>query len=238
MAVTSEIKEKKENDEIIIEVKDVKKIYTRGKVSEPALDGVSLSIRKGDFITIQGPSGCGKTTLLNMVGMVDTPTSGDVIIGGVSTLGLKEQDKTLIRRRIGFVFQAYNLLEELSALDNVAIALAPFGIKTKDRNEKAKKMLELVDLGDKLKNTPSELSGGEQQRVAIARAIVIDPSIILADEPTGNLDTEKGEDIIKLFRKLNEEYGHTFLIVTHNKEIAVYGKRKILMKDHKILSDD
>jgi putative ABC transport system ATP-binding protein len=229
----------KSNDPIIV-LKNIVKKYLLGTQDITALDGVTVEFRKGEFITIQGQSGCGKTTLLNMAGLMDRPTSGDVVIMGKSTKDLTDKEQASIRaNHVGFVFQFYNLIEHLTALENVTIALAAKGIKKeKERNEIATKVLVRVGLGDRLKNKPDELSGGERQRVAIARALVNGPSIVIADEPTGDLDTETGAEILGLFKDLNEKDGHTILIVTHDPTIGAMGKRKIRMKNYKIIQDE
>ncbi len=222
----------------IVSVRNVGKQYQLGTVRIDALRGVSVDIRKGEFITIQGPSGCGKTTLLNMIGLIDEPSSGDIIIDGKNAKLLTQDEKAFIRTEIPLIFQFYNLIEYLTALDNVAIALAAKNVRDdKQRKAMARSMLERVGLSNRLQNKPEELSGGERQRVAIARAMVVRPKIILADEPTGDLDTRTGGDILALFQQLNMEYGYTFVIVTHDPKVAAMGKRKILMEDYRIKED-
>jgi len=193
---------------------------------------------------IVGQSGSGKSTLLNMIGLMDKPTSGKVIINGIDVSTMKSREQAKMRTNIGFVFQFYNLFPELTATDNVIIPLLAKGKREKtgkknqtENTAKAIKMLDRVGLGNRVNNHPDELSGGEQQRVAIARAMVNEPSIIIADEPTGDLDSKTGKEILDLFIELNEKYGYTFLIVTHNPEIAKLGKRRIEMMDGKIISD-
>jgi putative ABC transport system ATP-binding protein len=222
----------------IISLRHIEKSYQLGTKKIDALNDISLDIYQGEFITIQGPSGCGKTTFLNLLGLIDDPSSGELIIGHQRVDNLTEDEKSAVRVRTPTIFQFYNLLEYFNATDNVGIALAAKGIKNaKERKKKAEEMLILVGLGHRLKNKPEELSGGERQRVAIARAMVVEPTIILADEPTGDLDTRTGNEILELFKQLNIKYGYTFLIVTHDPRIADMGTRKIKMQDYKIISD-
>jgi putative ABC transport system ATP-binding protein len=207
--------------EVLVRLESVTKVYKVGNQEIRALDGVTMTINKGDLITIQGPSGCGKSTLLNMIGLMDNPTGGKIFINEKDILSLKEREKNKIRSHIGFVFQFYNLLVELDAKQNVMLPLyVKPAKKGKEMNkmalERSESMLSETGLGDRTGNTPDELSGGERQRVAITRAIINDPSIILADEPTGNLDTKKSKEILELFINLNKK-GHTVLIVTDGK---------------------
>ena len=222
----------------IVETKDLRKEYRMGKGNfVMALDGVSLEIKKGEFLAIMGPSGSGKSTLLNMIGALDKPTTGSVLIGGADITSARNSSLPNIRnQKIGFIFQQYNLVPTLNAVENVMLPLkyAP-GSKSEAR-QKAKEALELVGLSDRMKHKPAELSGGQQQRVAIARALVNKPDIILADEPTGELDTHTGKEIINLMLKLNKENGQTFIIVTHNPEIANICQRTIFVRDGKISS--
>jgi len=225
----------------IVSVKNVIKKYTIGSRIITALDDVSLDIYDGEFLTIQGPSGCGKSTLLNLMSSMDNPTSGDVYIKGQLTSEMNDNQQSEFRaNNVGFIFQFYNLVDHQTAIGNVELAINATGIKMKkkDRREKARKVLERLDLLSRMDNKPGELSGGEQQRVAIARAIVNNPAIIIADEPTGDLDTEIGGKIIDLFKELNEKEGRTIIIVTHNPEIGTLGKRRIMMRDYKIVSDN
>jgi ABC-type lipoprotein export system ATPase subunit len=222
----------------IISLKSVSKSYTRGEQSILALDNADIEVNPKDFITIVGPSGCGKSTLLNMIGLMDIPTSGTIIVDGKNTSALKSSEQSKMRTRIGFIFQFYNLFQELSALENVTIPLLAKGENDEKKNkEKAMEMLKRVGLENRVDNHPGELSGGEQQRVAIARAMIADPAIILADEPTGDLDTKTGKEILDLFIKINLDFGYTFLIVTHNQDVARLGKRIVEMKDGKIIND-
>jgi putative ABC transport system ATP-binding protein len=223
---------------IIISVRGVTKEYDLGEQKIKALDDVSLDIHNGELITIQGPSGCGKTTLLNILSIMDSPTSGEVLIGDKKITGLSDNEQSEIRAKsFGYVFQFYNLINHLTALENVRLALDASGVKDKKkRDDIAKEVLVRVGLGNRLDNKPDQLSGGEQQRVAIARALVNNPAIIIADEPTGDLDTETGREIIGILKELNEKEKRTILIVTHDLSVAAVGKRKILMRDYKIVS--
>jgi putative ABC transport system ATP-binding protein len=226
------------NENVVVSLRGITKEYDLGEQKIKALDKVSLDINKGELITIQGPSGCGKTTLLNILSIMDSPTSGDVFIGGKKATGLSDGQQSEIRAKsFGYVFQFYNLINHLTALENVRLALDAAGNKDKkNRDEIATKVLTRVGLANRLNNKPDQLSGGEQQRVAIARALVNDPAIIIADEPTGDLDTETGREIIGILKELNEKEGRTILIVTHDLNVAAVGKRKILMRDYKIVS--
>lgn len=219
----------------IIYLHDVHRYYIVGDIVVKALDGVSIKIYKGDFTAIMGPSGSGKSTMMNLIGCLDTPTSGGILIDGEDTRGLKESDLAYIRnRKIGFVFQQFNLLGKLNALDNVMTPLIYSGDTTyRERRERAEHALERVGLADRMRHLPNELSGGQKQRVAIARAIVTQPSIILADEPTGALDTKTGEQIMELFHELNDE-GNTVVIVTHNEEIGAACPTQIRLRDGKL----
>jgi len=222
----------------MLRIKKIKKIYQMGKVKVEALRGVSFYIDKGEFVAIMGPSGSGKSTLMHIIGCLDQPTEGSFIIGGKDVSKLNDDRLAEIRnKRIGFVFQQFNLLSRTSILHNVEIPLIYAGVKAKQRRELAKQALESVDLGDRLKHKPNEISGGEKQRAAIARALVNNPLIILADEPTGNLDTKIGEEIMKIFNKLHQE-GHTIIMVTHEAEIARHAQRIIHLRDGLIEKDE
>lgn len=218
----------------VIYIDDVHRYYVVGDFVVKALDGVSMSVGRGDFIAIMGPSGSGKSTLMNLIGCLDTPTSGKILIDGEDTSGLNETELSYIRnRKIGFVFQQFNLLAKMSALENVMTPLLyTGGIGVKERRERAEYALERVGLKDRMKHSPNELSGGQKQRVAIARAMVTQPSIILADEPTGALDTATGNQIMELFGELNGE-GNTIVIVTHNEEIGCACPHQIRIHDGK-----
>jgi len=222
----------------MLEIHKIKKIYQMGKVKVEALRGVSFYIDKGEFVAIMGPSGSGKSTLMHIIGCLDKPTEGNFVIGGKDVSKLNDDKLAEIRNKsIGFVFQQFNLLSRNSILHNVETPLIYAGIKTKKRRELAIQALESVGLSDRAKHKPNEISGGEKQRVAIARALVNNPLIILADEPTGNLDTKTGEEIMKIFDKLYQE-GHTIIMVTHDVEIARHAQRIIHLRDGLIEKDE
>jgi len=222
----------------MLKIKKIKKIYQMGKVKVEALRGVSFYIDKGEFVAIMGPSGSGKSTLMHIIGCLDQPTEGNFVIGGKDVSKLNDDRLAEIRnKRIGFVFQQFNLLSRTSVLHNVEIPLIYAGVKTKLRRELAMQALESVGLGDRVKHKPNEISGGEKQRAAIARALVNDPLIILADEPTGNLDTKTGEEIMKIFYKLHQQ-GHTLIMVTHEAEVARHARRIIHLRDGLIEKDE
>ncbi len=221
----------------LLEAHDLVKDYELGGEVIHACNGVSLSIARGEFVAIMGASGSGKSTFMNMVGCLDTPSSGHLLVDGVDTATLDSDALAEIRnRKIGFVFQQFNLLNRTSALDNVAVPLIYRGLGSVERREKAKAALEAMGLGNRLGNTPAKLSGGQQQRVAIARALVTEPLMILADEPTGALDTQTSEDIMGIFQRLNDE-GITIVLVTHEADIADYARRRILFRDGKVIED-
>ena len=222
----------------MLKIKKIKKIYQMGKVKVEALRGVSFCIDKGEFVAIMGPSGSGKSTLMHIIGCLDQPTEGNFIIGGKNVSKLNDDRLAEIRnKRIGFVFQQFNLLSRTNILHNVEIPLIYAGLKTKQRRELAKQALESVGLGDRVKHKPNEISGGEKQRAAIARALVNNPLIILADEPTGNLDTKTGEEIMKIFYKLHQQ-GNTLIMVTHEAEVARHARRIIHLRDGLIEKDE
>ncbi|WP_439146614.1 ABC transporter ATP-binding protein [Vibrio sp.] len=225
------------SNKFLVELSNIGKHYSSGDTEIRALDGVDLSIEKGEFLSILGPSGSGKSTLMNMLGCLDKPTEGDYQLDGKNVAALSANDLAGIRnQKIGFVFQSFNLLEYASALDNVALPLVYSGIKAKERRKRAAALLEQVGLGDRLDHKPNQLSGGQKQRVAIARALVNDPQIILADEPTGALDSKSGAEIEALFNQLHAE-GRTLIIVTHDNSLAERTKRIVTIKDGKVLSD-
>jgi putative ABC transport system ATP-binding protein len=221
----------------VLELKDLTKTYMMGQVPVEALRGVSLNIYKGEFIAVLGPSGSGKSTLLNMIGALDRPTSGMLRINGVDVSTLGDNQLADIRRGIGFVYQTFNLIPRLSALSNVELPLSIEGIPKSTRRLKAEVMLKIVGLGDRTHHKPSELSGGERQRVAVARALITNPSFIIMDEPTGNLDSKTGLEIMEFVKKLNREQGITVIAVTHDPEIGNEAKRIIHLKDGLIESE-
>jgi putative ABC transport system ATP-binding protein len=222
----------------VIEIKNVTKVYQMGEVEVHALRGVSLQIKDGEFLTIMGPSGSGKSTLMNLLGCLDSPTEGTYTLHDRDVSRLTDTQLAHIRNQeIGFVFQQFNLLPRTSALRQVELPLIYGGVSPRERNRQARTALEAVGLGDRMGHKPDELSGGQQQRVAVARALVTQPSIIMADEPTGNLDTRSGEEVLAIFQRLNEQ-GITVIFVTHDPEIAEYSRRTILIRDGLIERDE
>jgi len=221
----------------MIQVKKISKIYKTDSIETVALSDVSFDIKKGEFVAIMGPSGSGKSTLMHILGALDRPSSGVYILDGENVSNLSEDDLADIRnQKIGFVFQAFNLLPRTTALKNVSLPMIYAGIPKKERLSRAEKFLKMVGLGDRMLHTSSQLSGGQQQRVAIARSLVMNPSIILADEPTGNIATTQAEEIMDIFEKLNAD-GHTIVMITHEQDIAEYAKRIITIRDGKIVMD-
>lgn len=222
-----------------VELYDVVKDYHVGPVTVHALRGVTMKIKRGEFVAIMGPSGSGKSTLLNLIGAIDRPTSGKILIDGINISMLNDNELAHLRnKKIGFIFQAYNLINRTTVLRNVELPAIVAGLSRKERIKKAKKMLEIVGLVDEIHRRPNYLSGGQQQRVAIARALINDPSIILADEPTGNLDSKTGREIMEYLRKLNEEFGTTVIVVTHDREIAEMADRILHIRDGKIIGEE
>jgi putative ABC transport system ATP-binding protein len=220
----------------IIKISNIDKIYKMGSGAFKALDNVSLSIYKGEYVAIVGPSGAGKSTLMNIIGCLDTATSGEYILDGLNTKCSDNKLAEIRNKKIGFIFQNYNLLPKLSILENVELPLLYLGYPSNKIREKAKEAIEKVGLSSHIKHKPSELSGGQMQRVAIARALVTEPQIILADEPTGALDSKTGKEVLKMLSDLNNE-GNTIIMITHDKEIAANAKRIITVRDGSIQSD-
>lgn len=215
----------------VIQLEGVTKVYQMGEWEVHALRGMNLSIHEGEFVSIMGPSGSGKSTMLHIIGCLDRPTSGSVFLEGVDISHLNNSRLARIRgSKIGFVFQSFNLYPTLNALENVELPMMILNAGKEERREKAKKLLESIGIGDRMYHFPSLLSGGERQRVAIARALANDPAVILADEPTGNLDSQSGEEVLKIFRELNEE-GRTVIVITHETSIAESAARIVKMKD-------
>jgi putative ABC transport system ATP-binding protein len=220
-----------------IDIQDVTKIYRNGELEVPALRGVSFAVERGEYVAIMGPSGSGKSTLMNVIGCLDRITTGRYFLDGADVSSLDDNELAEIRlKKLGFIFQGFNLLARTDAVKNVALPLFYAGVRTRERNETARARLEEVGLGDRVNHKPNELSGGQQQRVAIARALVNDPAVLLADEPTGNLDSTTSEDIMKLFGLLNAG-GRTIIMVTHDEEVAAHAKRIIRLRDGLIVED-
>ena len=223
----------------LIELDNVWKTYRMGEMEVSAIQGVSLSINMGDFVAITGPSGSGKSTMMNVVGALDMPTKGSVYLDGKDVSKMRESDLSSLRgKKIGFVFQQFNLIQTLTALENVMMPMELQGVDGKISEMKARKLLEQVGLSDRMHHTPSQLSGGQQQRVAIARALAADPEIILADEPTGNLDSKSGEYIMDILGKLHKDHEKTIILVTHDINLVHYAHRIVKLKDGKVESDN
>ena len=226
------------HNQALIQTEDLWKTYEMGSTEVHALQGISFSIQRNEYVAIMGPSGSGKSTLMNLIGCLDTPTKGRYWLNGKLVSEMDDDELARIRNKeIGFVFQTFNLLARATALHNVELPLIYSGIASKERSERAKMALAMVELSDRMHHKPSELSGGQRQRVAVARALVNHPSIILADEPTGNLDSQTGVEIMKLFDKLHAE-GNTIILVTHERDIAAYAHRSISIRDGKIALDE
>ena len=218
-------------DELVIETKELRKIYKMGEVEVQALTGVSIKIRRGEVLAIMGPSGSGKSTLMNLLGCLDRPTSGDYILDGQLVSKMSDDQLAIVRnRKVGFVFQSFNLLPRATALSNVEMPLRYAGVR-RGQTERAKAALTAVGLADRMHHRPTELSGGQQQRVAVARALVNNPAILMADEPTGNLDSKSGREIIELILHLNQEFGTTIIIVTHDSSVSAQTQRVIRLRD-------
>jgi putative ABC transport system ATP-binding protein len=222
----------------IIHAEDLWRTYQMGAEEIQALRGVTFEIQKGEYVAVMGPSGSGKSTLMNLIGCLDTPSKGRYVLRGKVVSEMNDDELAAVRNReIGFVFQTFNLLPRATALHNVELPLVYAGIPKEKRIEQAKHALEMVDLADRMTHKPNELSGGQRQRVAVARALVMNPSILLADEPTGNLDTATGEEIMRLFERLHDQ-GNTIILVTHEKDIADHAHRTISIRDGKIEKDE
>jgi putative ABC transport system ATP-binding protein len=223
----------------LIETRNLEKTFYLGTVEVPVLKGVDLAIDRGEFFAVMGPSGSGKSTLLYLLGGLDAPTGGTILIGGREIHTLKDRDASILRRRdVGFVFQFYNLIPNLTVEENILLPVLLDGKVLKQEQERLEDILETVGLSDRRKHTPRELSGGQQQRVAIARALINRPEIILADEPTGNLDTKTGGEVMELLRRVNETYRRTIVMVTHSREAAGFAERIIHVRDGRIWNDD
>ena len=222
----------------LVQTQNLTKTYGSGPTAVTALDHVSMQVQDGEFVAIMGPSGCGKSTLLHLIGGLDAPSTGEVLINGTSLSEMTDDQLTELRRRsIGFVFQFFNLIPVLTAAENAALPVTLDGTRPADATVKAGEWLERFGLAERSSNRPDQLSGGEQQRVAIARALVADPTLILADEPTGNLDTRSGDEIAALLRKVSKTYKRTILMVTHDPRIAAYADRIIFLKDGKVVDE-
>ena len=222
----------------LIQTENLTKIYGSGETAVTALDHVNFQVKEGEFVAVMGPSGCGKSTLLHLLGGLDRPSEGSVSIDGTAIADMKDDDLTKLRRRkMGFVFQFFNLIPVLNALENASLPVTLDGVKPADAKKRASEWLQRFGLGDRLTNRPDQLSGGQQQRVAVARALVAEPALILADEPTGNLDTRSGDEIAGLLRQVTKEYGRTVVMVTHDPRIAAYADRIVFLKDGKVVDE-
>jgi putative ABC transport system ATP-binding protein len=219
-----------------VKVVDVRKTYKLGQNSVTALKSINIELQKGEFVAFMGPSGSGKTTLLNLIGVLDKPTSGKIYVNNIDLTTLRETELTKLRRStIGFIFQFYNLIPVLSAFENVELPMLIAGVPTKTRQERAKQLLAMVGLGNRINHRPDELSGGEQQRVAIARALANRPTIVLADEPTGDLDSKTGKEVVKVLRDLSSQEGTTVIVVTHDPSVAALATKVFEMLDGQII---
>ncbi|MGC8874968.1 MAG: ABC transporter ATP-binding protein [Chloroflexia bacterium] len=220
----------------LVQTEDLTKVYGKGETAVVALDHVHMSVEKGEFVAVMGPSGCGKSTLLHLIGGLDRPTYGRVLLDGQDLSRLNDDALTALRRRrIGFVFQFFNLIPVLTALENVALPLLLDGVRTHEARQRATEWLTRLGLGDRLHDRPDQLSGGQQQRVAIARALVAEPDLVLADEPTGNLDSRAGDEIAALLRRIASDWRHTVLLVSHDPRIAAHADRILFLKDGRIV---
>ncbi len=222
----------------VIDARDLHKVYHLGEMDVAALNGVSVRVERGEFVAIMGASGSGKSTFMNLIGCLDRPTSGDYFLEGENVSRMTSDQLAAIRnRRLGFVFQGFNLLSRTSALENVELPLLYSGVNSEERRERARTALEMVGLADRADHNPNELSGGQQQRVAIARALVNNPSLVLADEPTGNLDSRSTKDILAVFKDLNDKRGITIVMVTHEPDVAAWTRRTVVFRDGLVIED-
>jgi putative ABC transport system ATP-binding protein len=222
----------------LVQTENLTKIYGSGEAAITALDHVNLNVNAGEFVAVMGPSGCGKSTLLHLLGGLDRPSAGGVSIDGTAIADMKDDDLTMLRRRkMGFIFQFFNLIPVLNALENAGLPVTLDGVKPVEAKKRAAEWLRRFGLGDRLMSRPDQLSGGQQQRVAVARALVAEPALILADEPTGNLDTRSGDEIASLLRQVTKEYKRTVVMVTHDPRIAAYADRIVFLKDGKIVDE-
>ena len=221
----------------MLKVENLRKSFFTEEIETIALNGVSFEVKEGEFVAVMGPSGCGKSTLLNILGLLDNPTGGTYSLLGQEVGGLKEKDRTMFRKgNIGFVFQSFNLIDELTVSENVELPLIYMGVMSSERKERVAKILDKMNISHRSEHFPQQLSGGQQQRVAIARALVSNPKLILADEPTGNLDSKNGQDVMNLLKELNQE-GTTIIMVTHSQHDAAFATRTICLFDGKIVTD-
>ena len=221
----------------VVETINLRKVYMLGKVPVEALRGVNLKVEEGEFLSVLGPSGSGKSTLLNLIGALDKPTDGKVFVDGVDVSTLNENELASLRRKIGFVFQFFNLIPRFTAIENVELPMAIAGVGKEERRKRAAELLETVGLADRMNHRPTELSGGEQQRVAIARALTNNPRFLLMDEPTGNIDSKNAYEIIQLVKRLNREKGVTIVMVTHDQRLAAEANRTVHMLDGTIVNE-
>jgi putative ABC transport system ATP-binding protein len=238
MNASANMRQPQAKSELLIKLTDIKKSYFNGEVETPVLHGINATIEHGEFVAIMGQSGSGKSTLMNILGALDTPTEGSYVLNGKETSKLTDNELAKVRNEtIGFVFQGFNLLKRMPLVDNVALPLLYAGVSMSEARRRAAEKLAQTGLGTFTKRLPNQISGGQQQRVAISRALVCEPALILADEPTGNLDTATSVEIMNLFRRLNEENGMSVLIVTHEPDVAKYAKRLIRLKDGLVTYD-
>ena len=222
----------------MLKIENLRKVFRTDEIETIALDNVSFAIEKGEFVAVMGPSGCGKSTLLNILGLLDNPTSGSYTLLGQEVSAFREKDRTLFRKgNIGFVFQSFNLIDELNVFENVELPLIYLRVKASERRRRVTEILNRMNISHRAKHFPQQLSGGQQQRVAIARAVIANPQLILADEPTGNLDSKSGKIVIDALKDINEHMGKTIIMVTHDPQMASYCSRLILLKDGVILED-